>query len=331
MVSMTNKAVWGIHTKDDHLFLSQKLIAIGWEEMGNLSDISTSRDSYKKKYIATYPDAKRGSIATCAGMLYRFVNEVQEGDYVVFPSKMDRKINIGVVESAYFYEASAKFYPNRRKVKWLKHLPRTSFSQGALYEVGSALSFFQVKNYVDEYLKALDKDFKANIVESDTDDVVAQTAEEIKEASRDFILKELSKNLKGYDLERFVANLLEAMGYRTILSQHGGDGGIDITAYKDELPPRIVVQVKSQDGDIKETTIQSLKGAMREGDYGLFVTLSEYTKNAQKYLENTPIIRGINGTGLADLVLKYYDKLSVKYRKMIPLEMVYIPVPSEEM
>ncbi len=76
MVSMTNKAVWGIHTKDDHLFLSQKLIAIGWEEMGNLSDISTSRDSYKKKYIATYPDAKKGSIATCAGMLYRFVNEV---------------------------------------------------------------------------------------------------------------------------------------------------------------------------------------------------------------------------------------------------------------
>lgn len=50
----------------------------------------------------------------------------------------------------------------------------------------------------------------------------------------------------------------------------GGDSGIDITAYKDELPPRILVQVKSQDGDIKETTIQSLKGAMREGDYGLF-------------------------------------------------------------
>jgi restriction system protein len=46
-----------------------------------------------------------------------------------------------------------------------------------------------------------------------------------------------------------------------------------------------VVQVKSQDGDIKETMIQSLKGAMREGDYGVFVTLSDYTKNARKYLE----------------------------------------------
>ena len=52
------------------------------------------------------------------------------------------------------------------------------------------------------------------------------------------------------------------------------------------------------------------------------MTLSNYTQNAQKYLDNTPIIRGINGTELVDLVLKYYDQLSVKYRKMIPLKML---------
>lgn len=328
-MAVANRTVWGIHSMDDPLFLNRSLIAIGWEEMGDLSLINVSRDAYKEKYVEVYPNAKKGSIATSAGMLYRFVHEVQKGDYVVFPSKIDRKINIGIIESDYFYEDNV-LYPNRRKVKWLKHLPRTAFSQGALHEVGSALSFFQVKNYADEYLKALDKDFKGSIVEPDSDETVAQTADEIIEATRDFILKELSKNLKGYDLEPFVANLLQAMGYRTILSPHGGDSGIDITAYKDELPPRIVVQVKSQDGDIKESTIQSLKGAMREGDYGLFVTLSNYTKNAQKYLDSTPIIRGINGTELVDLVLKYYDQLSIKYRKMIPLKMVYIPVPVEE-
>ena len=60
---------------------------------------------------------------------------------------------------------------------------------------------------------------------------------------------------------------------------------------------------------------------MREGDYGLFVTLSNYTKNAQRYLESTPIIRGINGAELVDLVLKYYDLLDEKYKKMIPLKM----------
>lgn len=91
-----------------------------------------------------------------------------------------------------------------------------------------------------------------------------------------------------------------------------------------------MVQLKSQDSDIKESTIQSLKGAMREGDYGLFVTFTNYTKNAQKYLESTPIIRDINGTELVELIFKYYDKLSKMYRKMISLKMVYIPVAKED-
>jgi len=264
-------------------------------------------------------------------MLFRFIHEVQIGDYVVFPSKSDRKINIGTVEGDYYYEDNDGEYVQRRKVKWLKHIPRLSFSQGALYEVGSAMSFFSVKNYADEFLTALDKDFKKTATSDEVDDdSVGATADDIVENTKDFILKELSRQLKGYDLEQFVADLLRAMGYRTTVSPQGGDSGIDITAYKDELPPRILVQVKSQDSDIKETTIQSLKGAMREGDYGLFVTLSNYTKNAQKYLDSTPIIRGINGTELVDLILKYYEELSEKYRKMIPLKMVYIPVPKDE-
>jgi len=326
------KRVWGIHTKDDNLFLQKDVIAIGWKEIGNLSKIKAERDAFKEKYAQVYPEAKKGSIANGAGMLYRFVCEVQIGDYVVFPSKIDRKINIGIVEGNYEYNPDAVEYVQQHKVKWLKHLPRTAFSQGALYEVGSAMSFFSIKNYSDEYLSALEKNFQKEDISNDSeeDESVGATADEIIESTKDFILKELSKNLKGYDLEQFVANLLNAMGYRTSVSAHGGDSGIDITAYKDELPPRILVQVKSQDGDIKESTIQSLKGAMREGDYGLFVTLSNYTKNAQKYLENTPIIRGINGTELVDLILKYYEDLSEKYRKMIPLKMVYIPVAKSD-
>lgn len=37
---------------------------------------------------------------------------------------------------------------------------------------------------------------------------------------------------------------------------------------------------------------------MRESDYGLFVSLSGYTKNAKKYFETTPIIGGIDGDEL---------------------------------
>ena len=327
-MSNEEKRVWGVHTQDDYLFLHNDVIAIGWKDFGDLKAIEDTWDAFKEKYAQVYPDSKKQAIANNVGMLYRFIYEMQIGDYVVFPSKTDRMINIGVVEGEYYYEPSAPEYVQQRKVKWLKHLPRTLFSQGALYESGSFMSLFLIKNYADEYLAALDNNFKKSVIDTE-DETVGATADEIIESTKDFVLKELSKNLKGYDLEGFVADLLEAMGYRTVVSPHGGDGGIDITAYKDELPPRILVQVKSQDGDIKESVLQSLKGALREGDYGTFITLSNYTKNAQKYLKNNPIIRGINGSELVDLILDNYEKLSEKYQKMIPLKKVYIPVQND--
>lgn len=322
--------VWGIHTKDDYLFLNNNVIAIGWKAFGDLSKVENSREAFKEHYISVYPDEKKGSIATCAGMLYRFIYEVQIGDYIVYPSKINREINIGVVEGNYEYVPDAADYVQQRKVKWLKHFPRTVFSQGALYEVGSAMTLFAVKNYSDEYLVALDKDFKKSDAISDNEDEsVAATAEQIQESTKDFIIKELSKYCKGYPLEDVVNDLLNAMGYRTKQSKQGGDSGIDIVAFKDELPPRIVVQVKSSDSDITESTLQSFKGAMAPGDYGWFVTLSDYKPNAKKFLESNPQISGINGAQLAELIMKYYSEMSDKYTKLIPLKRVYIPVVEE--
>lgn len=322
------KTVWGIHTTQENLFIPKNIIGIGWEEMGDIKGIGSSRDDIKKKYAEIFPNASPGSIATCVGMLYRFVYEAQIGDYVIYPSKSDRKINIGIIESEYYFETGENQFTQRRKVKWLKSVPRTDFSQGALYEVGSALTFFQVKNYADEYLASLEG--KKSLIDISIDEAIGVTADEMQEITKDYILKRLSMKLKGHDFEDFVANLLNAMGYRTTVSKKGGDNGIDIVAYKDEFPPRICVQVKSIDSDIKEATIQSLRGAMSEGDYGVFVALSDYTPNAKSYLEQHPIIRGLNGSEVVDLVLRYYDKLDEKYQAIIPLRQVYIPIIKNE-
>lgn len=318
--------VWGIHSEDNALFLQQGIVAIGWNQVGDFRSIDSSREAFKAKVGAAFPGSKKGYIALVAGMLYRFLYEMNIGDYVIFPSKADRMVNIGRITGEYDYRPGKSLYDNIRKVEWLKHLPRRVFSQGALYEIGSAMTLFSVKNYADEFLAKLEKKTVTNWLEDEEDHSIAATADEIMENTCDYIQKELSRLFKGYDLENLVADLLNAMGYRTTISPHGGDSGIDIIAYKDELPPRIAVQVKSQDSDIKETTIQSLKGAMMPGDYGLFVTLSGYTKNAQKFLDANPIIRGINGVELANLILKYYESMSEKYQQMIPLKKVYIPV-----
>lgn len=330
MIDSTVPKVWGIHTMDDNLFLKGNVIAIGWPQLGDLSKLPPTREAFREKYEEVYPDSKKAAVPTSSGMPYRFIHEAKIGDYVIYPSKSDRMINIGIIEGDYSHNTNHYDYHQQRRVKWLKHVPRTKFSQGALYEIGSALSFFQVRNYADEFLSVLSNDIRLKEKPYEIDETVAITAQEIMESTIDFILKQLSRLLKDDQFEEFVADLLQAMGYRTEVTPAGGDSGIDIIAYKDELPPRILVQVKSVDKNINESTIQSLKGAMREGDYGLFVTLSDYTLNAKKYLDNTPILRGINGLDLAKLVLRHYSQLSEKSQKVIPMKNVYIPVQGED-
>lgn len=318
--------VWGIHTQDDALFLRDNVIAIGWVDMGNLAPIKPTREAFKQKFEEVYPKKPKGAVPTEAGMLYRFLYEMKIGDFVIFPSKMDKTVNIGEITGDYKYVDGAR-YPQQRSVKWLKKFPRTSFTQAALYEIGSAMSLFSVKKNVEEFLGILAGKTKAAVVADEVLEAESAmiTVEDTRQNTRDFVLKSLKKLAKGYTLQKVVKHLLDAMGYNAEETNMGGDGGIDVIAYKDELPPRIAVQVKSCDSDIQESTIQSLKGAMRDGDYGLFITLSDYKPNAKKYLDNNPIIRGLNGYELVDLILKYYDKLDSYVKNIVPLEMVFIP------
>ena len=324
--SAAEPRIWGIHSTDDSLFRNNSVIAIGWEEMGDLSSIPCDRESFKQKYASVYPTASSGNVSTCSGMLFRFVCEMQIGDIVVHPSKADKQVNIGKIEGSYTHVTARSSFTNERKVKWIKHIPRTAFSNGALYEIGSALTLFQIKNYAEEFLAALTRGFQSG--SSGSDDAGA-TYDVILEQTRSYVLKELRTKYKGYDFEPVVANLLEAMGYSTVVSPHGGDRGLDIKAFKGEfqVPPRIIVQCKSQGSDISEDLVQRLKGTMKDGDYGLFVSLSKFRKNALDYLSQNPIIRGIDGDEFVELFMKHYDRLDAEIKSAVPLKMVYVAAP----
>ena len=151
--------------------------------------------------------------------------------------------------------------------------------------LGIALREYPTDTGPMDYLLIVDKK-PCGLIETEED--IAATAENISQQTEDFILKELSKKTKGYPLENFVAALFNAMGYRTQILKKGGDRGTDIVAYKDELPPRIIVQVKSQDGDIPEKYVSQLGGTLKQGDYGVFVCLSDFSANARTYILENP-------------------------------------------
>ena len=261
---MIEKTLWGIHagkTGDaDTLFLKQKRIALGWAAMGDLTALNPDREAFKSRVAHCYPEIKLGAIPNNAGQLFRFVHEMKTGDFVAYPSKQDRKIYLGRVTGDYKYEpTSSPGYPNTRSVEWLKDVPRTKFSQGALHEIGSAMSFFQIKNYSDEFYAVIEG-------------------------------KPVTPSVQ-----------------------------------QDETVGLVKVQVKSSESSIGNPQVAELYGNVSAQEFGLFVTLSNFTSQAWAFAKGKPNLRLIDGDELVQLVLTHYDRFDSAYKGVLPLRKVHIP------
>lgn len=315
----------------DHLFLKDRHIAVGWSAVGDLSKLPPDKEAFKQAVAQAYPEAKPGAIPVHAGVLYRFVHEMKLGDPVVYPSKIDGHFHLGRIEGGFEYNSSRSAqFPNQRKVTWMKAVPRTGFSLGALAEANSAVTLFQIRSYAHEFEQALAG--TPVIVEGADDGTIEDVAQESIETTRDFIRKRLSTALKGFPFESFVADVLRAMGYRARATRGVGDGGVDVIAHKDELglePPIIKVQVKSTDGTTGDPEVSALYGKVDPTEVGLFVTLGTFSTKAKAFAASKHNLRLVDGEELLDLVLGHYDGLDARFQAVIPLEKIYVPVRIE--
>ena len=327
-----SNTMWGLHMKkiDPMSPINEGFGGIGWSDMGDLSTLAKDRDAFKARFTEVYPAEKPGAVPVKAGVLFRFVCEISIGDVIVFPSKPDRMVHLGIIESDYSFEPSVGVvYPHRRGVKWLKHIPRADFSQSALYEIGSAITLFQVSVHADEFRATLEgKDIGAQDVDdTNAEDVSAQ----VEESTEDFIIKRLKSKLNSYEFEKFIAHLLTCMGYHARVTKQSSDGGIDVIAHKDELgfePPIIKVQCKQTLDTVGRPKVQELHGAVESGEHGLFITLGGFSADARTFERSKPNMRLIDGNDLISLIYAHYDQFDPRYKMLLPLKRTYIPGPS---
>lgn len=335
---MSETTIWGIHAgktgNADSLFKQKGCVAIGWANMGDLNDIPGNREAFKKRYEQAYPEAKPGAIPTASGVSYRFVHEMKPGDLVVYPSKMDRLVNIGRLTGEYVYDASLEpSYPQRRAVTWLKSVPRTRFSQGALYEIGSALSMFQIKTYADEFRAVVEGKTDVEPVAVTDDHTIGAVADDIEETTRDFIIKRLSQATKGLPLESFIVHLMQCMGYHARRTRKN-EPSVDVIAHKDRLgiePPIIKIQVKSGDGTVQDRDVSALYGKLSPSEYGLFITLSSFSPACLNFEAGKPNLRLIDGNELVQLILDHYESFDAQHKGLLPLQKVYVPQAVDEL
>jgi restriction system protein len=118
------------------------------------------------------------------------------------------------------------------------------------------------------------------------------------------------------------------MGYTARVTPRSGDGGVDVVAHKDALgfePPIIKVQCKRISATTGEADVNQLLGTLGEGEFGLYVSASSYSRNAILLERNRSKLRLIDGAQLVEVIIENYDRLAPRYRALIPLRQIFVP------
>lgn len=144
------------------------------------------------------------------------------------------------------------------------------------------------------------------------------------------------RSMSPYEFQDLVAGLLRAMGYHVAwTSPPGKDGGIDVIAWSDPLgtrPPYLKVQVKRYKEGAKNTVeeVRSFLALLGDGDVGLFVTTSGFTKDAvqEARKQEKRKITLIDLDRFFDLWVEHYPKLDDTARRRFPLQPIYFLAPN---
>lgn len=166
--------------------------------------------------------------------------------------------------------------------------------------------------------------FQNELIQDDSENEML--AEEKIEKAYELHVKELEDNLierilqcKPEFFERLVVELLMKMGYgydRSSGSVVGKshDGGVDGIINEDKLGlSKIYIQAKRYaiGNNVGSHDTQAFVGAMQKAQKGVFITTSDFTKEAKKYVReiqngsNATPLRLINGHELAKLMIQY--------------------------
>ena len=172
--------LFGIHIKlkNDALSDTNPHICIGWSGMGDLSQVST-KDELGEKYDITWPGEKARKKGQDVGQVWRFVKDMQIGDYVVFAD--GDVCHIGRIKSDYYFDATTSAnqdedYVNTRSVEWLKKdISRKELSDAFHHSLGTAMSVWTLNDYKSVVYDLLNNSYEKDEtpIEFDDDDIMS--------------------------------------------------------------------------------------------------------------------------------------------------------------
>ena len=298
-----------------------------------------------------YKDSSNQKIGNAGGQLWRFANDIQNGDMVVMPRKSPRAIAVGAISSDYSFQPDL---PNlhtglpdlgrhTRNVKWWAvDVPRDRLDKDLLNSLGGLATVYRVRAENAEYrVNRVANAYLGNESITEPEDGIYIPDDDTPESNldeqiEDRIVQRIRQKFFGTRLEYLVAEILGASGYHAVQTRLGPDGGIDVVAGMGEMgfgEPRLCVQVKSGNSPVGLPDYDRLRGNIQNfgAQYGLLVSLSDFTSVVRKENERSFFeIRLWGPHELVENLLATYDSLPAEIRADVPLQNRRVLVESEE-
>jgi len=331
-------------------FVAQSVVAIG----GNpeLTDLSRhrSRADIEVELARLHPGERPRSLAVGAAQLWRFHHEMTDGDLVVTYDPRRRLYAVGRIASPYRYDpdlgarlgVDEEGYGHHRRVAWMaQRVPRDQLSATARNTLGATLTLFRLPEPVEAevlHLATLQPTpdpgrglpVPAHPEARSESDADAFGLPELEVRGRERI-KDMVARLSWDEMQRLVAGVLRAMGYKTRISAPGADRGRDILASPDGLgfeDPRIAVEVKHRPKEqIGAPALRSFIGGRHEGEKGLYVSTGGFSGEARYEADRAKIpLTLLTLEELVDLLVTHYDRADDETRQLVPLRRLYWPL-----
>lgn len=319
----------GIYSDD---FKEGNLVAIGWSELGDLSQYKPDK-SLREKYLAIYANEKPGATANALAMILKFRDQIKADDYLISYNPETREYLVGQDKGEYkFQPGIVGNYANLRAVNWLGMVSRDALSQKTRNSLGSTLTLFSISqpviNEIIAVLNGKQPSIKQPSIEAGNVEVTQLKDETVAQGHE--LIKDKIAALNPEEMEELIASILLAMGYKAKVSPKGPDRGVDVIASPDGLgltQPRIKAEVKHRSGSMGAPSIRGFIGALREGDSGLFISTGGFTREARYEAERSTFpLTLVDLDDLADLIVSHYENFDLEGRALIPLVRIYWPV-----
>ncbi len=315
-------------------WLEQSIVTIGFEA-SDIEVVSKTRKQISAAYAKAHPSLTPQKVASHAGMLYRFANEMQKGSTVVTYDPSTRLYHIGDVMGDCMPASEALLDNGEcfvRTVSWKHEVSRDLLDKSTKNRLGSIATLFSISTSVlNDLLKAAKAPTTGNPtpISTDTSEDDDSDSTLISEDEAIERIKDRVRQLSWEEMELFVAGMLRAMGYKTHLTQKGADGGRDVIASPDGFglaQPRIVAEVKHRQKQMDAEKIRAFVGTLRTSDSGLYVSTGGFTKDAR--LEAQRATRPVHLLDLDQLVraiVERYEQADDETRRLLPLVRIYLP------